>query len=349
MKDFKKNNYKKDGYNIDNLINENDLSYYKFFGFINKIIYINNNIQTSTIKKIKKNIKIFKLILICLCFLLINIFPYLKKKQISNLFFGPPTLLNIYITTHKDFINILSSPVYKILCDEKSKLKLKYILPIIETNKDNILFPKSRGYSECSKIYPIWKLYKKGTLKSKYVGINHYRRIFHFKNNIPDLDKIFKNYDAILRKRNHFKVTLWEQFKNCHMSKFLNETIDIIKEKFPEYYQSATNLFKTKWGNFCNIFIMKKEDFIKWGEFVFGVLLEFDKRYNLINDNDISNLIIKEAKNLNKKINIPYQSRLEAFLSERISIIFYQNHFKNVYEIPTLDKRFIYMNLIPKF
>jgi hypothetical protein len=277
---------------------------------------------------------------------MINIFSYLKNKQISNPFFEPPPLLNIYIITHKDFINILSSPVYKILCDEKSKLQLKYNIPIIETNKDNILFPKRRGYGECSKIYPIWKLYKKGILKSKYVGINHYRRIFPFKNNIPDLDEIFKNYDVILKKRLKFKVTIWEQFNYFHIGKFLNESIDIaftlIQEKFPEYYQYAISLLKKKWGYFCNIFIMKKEDFIKWGEFVFSVLLELDKRYNLTTDNDISKLIKKEAKKLNRKLNIPYQSRLQAFLSERIGSIFCLRHFKKIYEIPTLNKRFIY-------
>jgi 3-dehydroquinate dehydratase len=80
---------------------------------------------------------------------------------------------------------------------------------------------------------------------------------------------------------------------------------------------------------------MKKKDFIKWGEFAFGVLLEFDKRYNLTTDKDINKLIIKEAKNLNKKLNIPYQSRLEGFLVERISNIFYKRHFKKVYEIST--------------
>jgi hypothetical protein len=139
--------------------------------------------------------------------MIINIFSYLKNKQILTPFFKHPTLINIYIATHKDFVNILSSPVYKILCDEKSILKQVYNLSIIETNKDNILFPKRRGYSECSKIYSIWKLYKKGILESKYVGINHYRRIFPFKNNIPDLEEIFKNYDVILKKRNSRKIS----------------------------------------------------------------------------------------------------------------------------------------------
>ena len=39
---------------------------------------------------------------------------------------------------------------------------------------------------------------------------------------------------------------------------------------------------------------MKKEDSIKWGDFVFGVLFEFDRKYNLTTDEDIRNLIIKE-------------------------------------------------------
>jgi hypothetical protein len=273
---------------------------------------------------IKNNKKI-----ICLYFMIINIFSYLKKnKQIS-------TLLNIYIVTHKDFTNILYSPVYKILCDEKSKLKQEYNLSIIETNKDNILFPKRRGYGECSKIYHIWKLYKKRILKSKYVGIIHYRRIFSFKNNIPNLDEIFKNYDVILKKKYWFKFSIREQFNRYHIAKFLNESIDIIQEKFPEYYQYAISFLRKNSGHFGNIFIMKKKDFIKWGEFAFGVLLEFDKRYNLTTDKDINKLIIKEAKNLNKKLNIPYQSRLEGFLVERISNIFYKRHFKKVYEIST--------------
>ena len=324
---FKKNNYKKgDNYKINNLI----------------------NIQIHIKKKFGKNKKKYKLTLICLCFMIINIFSYIKYKQILIPFFKQPNLLNIYIVTHKDFVNVLSSPVYKILCDEKSVLKKVYNLPIIETNKDNILFPKKRGYGECSKIYPIWKLYKEGILKSKYVGINHYKRIFPFKNNIPDLDKIFKNYDAILKKRFKLGITIREQFNYGHIAKFLNESVDIIKEKFPEYYQYAISLLEKRWGNFCNIFIMKKEDFIKWGDLVFGVLLELDKRYNLTTDNDISKLIIKESKRLNKKVNIPYQSRLEGFLSERISNIFYQRHFKKVYEIPTLNGRFIYQKN-PKF
>ena len=302
-----------------------------------------NNIQAS----IKKKKNIFKFILICLflifimiimailAILSINIYSQKNNKEKLFPFIRPQEFLNIYISTHKDFVNNLTSPIYKILCDEKSELKQEYNLTIIETNKNNILYPKRVGYSEGSKIYYIWKLYKEGNLNSKYVGFIHYRRIFPFKNNIPDLDEIFKNYDAIIKSRFVYEVTVREHFNEHHIGHFLNESLEIIREKFPEYYQYALNFLEKKYANFCNIFIMKKEDFIKWGEFVFGVLIEFDRRYNLTTDKDIRKLIIKEASN--KPLDINFQRRLQAYLSERISNFFYERHFKKIYEITTLD------------
>ena len=299
-----------------------------------------NNIQAS----IKKKKSIFKFVLICLFLIFImtilailgiNIYSQKNYKEKLVPFIRLQEFLTIYISTHKDFVNNLTSPIYKILCDEKSQLKKEYNLTIIETYKDNILSPKRVGYSEGSKIYYIWKLYKEGKLNSKYVGFIHYRRIFPFKNNIPDLDEIFKNYDAIIKSRFVYDVTVREHFNKHHIGHFLNESLDIIREKFPEYYPYALTFLEKKYANFCNIFIMKKEDFIKWGEFVFGVLIEFDRRYNLTTDEDIRKLITKEASK--KLLDIGFQSRLQAYLSERISNFFYERHFKKVLEITTVD------------
>jgi hypothetical protein len=86
--------------------------------------------------------------------------------------------------------------------------------------------------------------------------------------------------------------------------------------------------------SFFNIFIMKKKDFIKYGEFVFGILGEFDKRHNLTNDNAIIKFIQKEINKLGKNnYNLNYQSRQEGFMLERISNIFYDFHFKKKYQI----------------
>ena len=54
----------------------------------------------------------------------------------------------MYISKHKDFKNnVITNPVYKILCDSKGQLKRNYNLEIIETNKNNELFPKNIVYS----------------------------------------------------------------------------------------------------------------------------------------------------------------------------------------------------------
>ena len=235
----------------------------------------------------------------------------------------------MYICTHKDFrYKVIRNPAYKILCDDKTELTRNYNLEIIETNKNNILYPKRIGYSEGSKIYPIWKLYKEGNITSKYVGLFHYRRVFPFKNDIPNLDEIFEKYDAIVRKKDDLHTSIYKQFEDSHIIHYLDESIDIIKEKYPEYYNDTQVLFNNVTINFCNIFIAKKEDFIKWGELVFGVLLELDNRYNLTTDDDIKKLIMKEPKVIEKKLDIDYQSRLQAFLMERIGYIFYEHHWK---------------------
>ena len=69
------------------------------------------------------------------------------------------------------------------------------------------------------------------------------------------------------------------------------------------------------------------------------MLFELDRRYNITTDEDVRTLLIKEAQEaekLNKTLDIDYQRKLEAFLSERICNIFYERHFKKIYEIPNL-------------
>ena len=112
----------------------------------------------------------------------------------------------------------------------------------------------------------------------------------------------------------------------------MDEIQTIIKENYTEYYQSAIKSLNGNVISFCNIFIMKNEDFIKYGEFVFGVLFEFDRRHNLKNDENIKKLIESNIKKAGIK-DVNYQCRQEAFLMERISQIFYDYYFKKLFEI----------------
>ena len=273
------------------------------------------------------HIKIFILLILIYIDLIKIIFFYL-----FNILFID--YLNIYIVAHKDFNNKLINPYYKIICDKKIQLQKKYPIKIIETYRNNELYSKKRGYCEGSKIYYIWKKYKQNEIVSKYVGFVHYRRVFNFTNRIPNLDKIFTKYDVIINKKKIFSSSVKNQFSKRHFHKYMDEIEEIIKENFTEYYPQSQKTLYGKVLNCCNIFIMKKEDFIKYGEFVFGVLLEFDRRHNLKNDKDIKKLMVMEIKRTGKKTKVVVQSRQEGYLMERISSIFYDYKFRKKFEIP---------------
>ena len=275
---------------------------------------------------------IFKIILI------IKLFPINVKSKNIDLNSTKSNYLNLYIITHKDFNNYITNPNYKILCDDYFQLKKNYTLTVLNSKNNNELYKKRIGYSEGSKIYYIWKQYKNNIIKSKYVGFNHYRRIFRFGNKIPNLDEIFRKYDVILNRRRWARSTLKNQFCKFHNEIDLNETINIIKDKFPEYYPIALKTINSKGYFMSNIFIMKSKDFIEYGNFVFTILKEFDKRNNFTTDDNIRNYVIKMKKIKKKRNKIGYQRRLQGFLLERISNIFYNYHFKKIYQIRTKSR-----------
>ena len=244
--------------------------------------------------------------------------------------------LSIFIITHKDFQPFVSNNFYKIITDNVNSLELNYSLDIIYSKYNNPFYPKKIAYGESSKMYYIWKNYKH---LPKYIGFNHYRRYFEFGNNIPNLDDIFKNYDVILSKAENLNYSvIMQQFKDCHFGHALEEVIEIIKEIKPEYYDAAVKTMNSSIAYWGNMFIMKSGDFLKWGEFLFPIMLEYDKKHKLNNDLDVKNYILREwEKYETKELNVEYQRRLEGFVVERLSNIFYNYQFKNKYEVNTVQ------------
>ena len=254
----------------------------------------------------------------------------------SNKTFFKNYYFTMFIITHKDFKQNITGNFFKIVTDDATTLKLNYKIGLIYSKDNNPLYPKKISYGEISKMYYIWKNYRP---LPKYVGFNHYRRYFRLGDNTPDLDVIFKNYDVILNNAANMRsLTIMQQFKKFHTEYALDEAIEIIKNIKPEYYETALKTMNSSIVYFCNLFVMKSEDFLKWGEFVFPILFEYDKRHNLNNDSDVEKYILKEwGKYEKKKLNINYQRRLGGFLAERLSNIFYNHHFKNKYEVNVLE------------
>ena len=258
-----------------------------------------------------KRIKLFKIFLIIS--LLSNIFFFYY-------YYNTEPILRIFIMTHKDFKNYRFSPIYTIVADDTSQLKDKYNLPIIYATKGK-LYQLKRAYSEMSKLYYIYQLYKNGTMSSKYIGLNHYRRYFNFTDNIPDVDDILKNNDVILNDPFTDNRGMKSQYCRYHFCINYNEIINIIKDIKPDYYETAKRANYLKEIHCCNLFIMKKDVFFKYCEFMYDILFEFDKRHNFKTDDEVLNYVKQFGSG-------EYHSRIQAFLSERIGNIFYEQNFK---------------------
>ena len=249
-------------------------------------------------------------------------------KDIKN-YFSPKEeedYLNIFIATHKDFINYRYNPVYKIVAYNHSQLKNKYDLEVIYCDQENYKFKDyERAYGEMSKYYHIYNLYKTGKISSKYVGFSHYRRYFPFLDNIPDLDEIFKKYGVMVCQLDKPPNSMRYYYCRAHICKNFDEVLDIIKDIKPELYNDSLRVANENTFYTTNLFIMKKQDFLNYGKFMFDILFEFDKRHNFNTLDDVK----KYLWNFFPDSRAKYQIRIQGFLSERIATMFYRIYFND--------------------
>ena len=82
-----------------------------------------------------------------------------------------------------------------------------------------------------------------------------------------------------------------------------------------------------------NIFVMKKDDFNKYCEFIFNVIGEYLKRMDFSDMESITNYVEKNRKTYLKTTTpnneVWYQARIGGFLAERLFTIFIKKNFNN--------------------
>lgn len=172
---------------------------------------------------------------------------------------------------------------------------------------DNIS-AKNANYCELTGLYWAWK-----NLKCDYIGLCHYRRYFAHAVSGSDMEKkklailqrtdyekLLKQYDVILPKqRNYFIETVRSQYEHVHNKNDLALTEQIVAELYPEYSEAFCKVMGRTKLHIFNMFIMKKEKFDEYCQWLFTILFELEKRI------DISSYS-------------QYEARVFGFLSERL-------------------------------
>ncbi len=134
-----------------------------------------------------------------------------------------------------------------------------------------------------------------------------------------NITKLLQEYDIILPQgyKNHYNLPCDEGLDNYgiyahyHYAKDLDKIIELIKSRHPEMQaalESTLFTYPPRW-HIANIFIMRKELYFAYCEWLFSLLFDLSK------ETDLSDYT-------------PYQARIYGFLSERMFNIWlaYQRH-----------------------
>jgi len=241
--------------------------------------------------------------------------------------------LDIFIGTHKDFTKKVNDESYKVIVGNH---KLSTVTDYIDCKHNELLDDKF-----FSEIYMLSWIAKNVELK-KYVGFCHYRRYFSFMDKIPNMDAIFSLYDVVMGKKLRFLNTIEKQYALCHNVDDLMIVRGIIKDKYEDYLETFDNFMKSKTMYPYNMFIMKKEDFLEYMDFIKGVLDEYVSIVGTDIEKRISENKEKYLKNFYPSSTEEYQYRIGGYLAERLTNVFVLKKFNNILTYPIKKTENVY-------
>ena len=221
------------------------------------------------------------------------------------------TTVKIYISSHKDAAYLKDEIFAPIQAG--SALTSNKIPGFLRDDSGDNISSENPKYCELTTQYWVWK----NQLETDYVGFFHYRRYLAFKKNkkVADVwgniyepvftDEVADEYglepDLIAKSIEGFDIILPEKKdirkmpgmgKNNRQqflgSGYLHERdldimLAVLNEKYPEYSSFAQDYLAEHESYLNNMYIMRKEIFSAYCEWLFDILSECDKRINYEN------------------------------------------------------------------
>ncbi len=195
--------------------------------------------------------------------------------------------IKIIIATHKKYQMPENSMYIPVHVGREGKEDLGYI----GDNTGENISEKNYFFNELTGLFWAWK-----NLEAEYVGLAHYRRYFSkallikriiTKDKIRlvidkvTLENLLKKTDVILPyKRKYYIETIESHYR--HLPYTIDGDIDelrnIISTKYPEYINAFELVMKRRWAHMFNMFVMKREYFDEFCEWVFPIMFEVDGR-----------------------------------------------------------------------
>lgn len=270
-----------------------------------------------------------------------NFFKYNKDTQEKRkIFHLTNEKVDIFIGSIKDVKYDIQEP-YKLLMlgETESNYKNSYY----DNNGDNISYI-NKSLCEFTGMYWVWKNYP---LKD-YIGFCQYRKMIP-KEIVNNIHNIFKTNDIIIANQLTTNPNIAAQYAIFHNIEDLQLLETCIKEIHPEYTNAFVWFTSNKIMFSNNCFIMPKDKFMEYCEFIWGTISLFMKKTNINTYEDCINRVeknkekyLKDYKSCPQNGTIDYQARFLAYLAERLTTVFVITHFKKpyIFKTITMEKKY---------
>lgn len=193
--------------------------------------------------------------------------------------------IKILVATHKSYW-MPDDDVY--LPIHVGKAGQKDIGFIGDDTGENISY-KNANYCELTGMYWAWK-----NLQADYIGLCHYRR--YFTNSNPrncekkkqtilsrsDWEGLLVEHPIIVPdKRKYYIETIRSHYNHSYHAKDLDMAEVIVKEKYPQYVVCFDDVMKRTWAHMFNMFVMRRDYFSDYCQWLFDVLQELENRTDI--------------------------------------------------------------------
>ena len=197
----------------------------------------------------------------------------------------------------------------------------------LKDNTGDNISSKNFFYSEVTGTYWIWK----NAPKTTYVGQCQYRRRLEFVEDFM-FNGMFKRYGIIVSKPLFIGRTVRKQMEVCHPQIDTKELEDIVYTIAPEYAQSFNNSFNYGYSLFfSSSYVMRREDFDEYCNFLFPVLAEYSKRFGFDDEEKLRNYVKNKLRNPSKDLQskpLEYHMLIGGFIQERLFTAWVLQRFK---------------------
>lgn len=142
---------------------------------------------------------------------------------------------------------------------------------------DNIS-AKNCYYGELTGVYWVWK----NVRTTDYVGICHYRRYFCTEEgrifSANDYLSILKDYDMITSKKLKLNYSYFDGYASDYNIFDLVTTGEVIRQMYPEYYDTFERLVHGNGTYFGNMMVSSKELYDEYAAWLFSIFQEVEKK-----------------------------------------------------------------------